>query len=126
MKKLNLSFPSTSTIKNPVAKLVKQIKPIIVKSKKVYSRKGRSRFDLDKNLFKGGYFNDFLHTCRSSISPRNLVHTIQTGYQKSAGVRHSCGRWSLNFIDRHVCRHIRRNDGRSDSRKYYIDRSVYY
>ena len=124
MKKINVSFPSTSTIKNPVAKLVKQIKPIIVKSKKVYSRKGKSRFNSAKNLFRGGYVNDFLHTCRNSVSPRNLVHIIQAGHQKSAGIRHSCRRWCLDIIDRHVRRNVRRNDGSSHSRKYYINRAV--
>ena len=124
MKKINVSFPSTSTIKNPVAKLVKQIKPIIVKSKKVYSRKGRSRFDSDKNLFEGGCFNDFLHTCRSGISNRRIVHAFQTGYQKSAGVRRVCRHWSKPSTYRDVCRNIRRNDGSSHSRKYYINRPV--
>ena len=126
MKKIKLSFPSTSRLINPVAQLVKHIKPKIVKSKKVYSRKGRSRSNSHKNLFRGGYVNDFLHSCRNRISPRHLVHTVQTGYQKSAGVRHSCRRWCLNTIDRHVRRNVRRHDGRSHSRKYYINRPMAY
>lgn len=124
MKKIKLSFLPQTSITNPIAKLIKHIKPKIVGSKKVYSRKGKSRFDSTRNLFRGGYVNDFLHTCRHRISPRNLVHIIQAGHQKSAGVRHSCRRWCLNTLNRHVRRNVRRNDGRSHSGMYYINRSV--
>ena len=125
MRKIKLSFSPQKRITNPIAKLIKHIKPKIVKSKKVYSRKDKhSKFDKIKNLATGGYFNDFLYTCRNCVSPRHIVHTVQAGYKKSVGIRHSSRRWCLNTFNRHVRRNVRRNDGRSHSGMYYINRSV--
>ena len=104
----------TSFTRNPFASLVRKMKPKVVKSKKVYSRKNKTR-NFTRFFPQGGYFNDFLRSCRSGISHRRVVHAFQTGYQKSAGVRRVCRHWSKPSTYRHVCRNIRRHDGSSYS-----------
>ena len=125
MKKRKFKSQTKSSKRNPFVPWLKSIKPKIVNSKKVYSRKGKDFLKKSTEIFnRGGHLNDFLHTCRSGISNRRIVHAIQTGYQKSAGVRRVCRHWSKPSTYRDVCRNIRRNDGSSHSRKYYINRPV--
>lgn len=125
MKKRKAKPQTKSSKRNPYVSWLKSIKPKIIRSKKLYTRKGKSLFGKSTEIFAmGGHLNDFLHTCRSSISNRRIVHAVQTGYQKSAGIRRVCRHWSKYSSYRDVCRNVRRNDGSSHSRKYYINRSV--
>ena len=99
--------------RNPFGAVIKLFKPIVIKSKKIYSRKG-----------KKGDFNAILHRCRGSLGNWNFIPAVQAGYKKGSSIRHFCGHWSKRFTNRNVRWHIRRNDGRSNSRLYYINRSV--
>lgn len=110
--------------RNPFVSIVKKMKPRIVKSKKIYTRTKTAWKKLHNNIAQGGRLNDFLHSSRRSFSYRNTVHAFQTGYKKSAGIRRVCRHWSKPSSYNNVRWHIRRNDGRSNSRSYYINRSV--
>jgi len=125
MKKRKTKPQTKSSKRNPFVPWLKSIKPRIIRSRKIYTRKGKSLFGKSTEIFAmGGHLNDFLHTCRSGISNRRIVHAVQTGYQKSAGFRRVCRHWSKPSTYRDVCRNIRRNDGSSNSRKHYINRPV--
>jgi len=100
------------SIRNPFASLVRRMKPKVVKSKRVYSRKGKFK-KLHENSNIGGQFNDILRSCRDRISHRRVVHAFQTGYQKSAGIRRVCRHWCKPSTYHHVCRNIRWHDGSS-------------